>query len=75
MSDIRILVIDGDDDFVYEIDADEADALLDRVRAAMHDGEVVEVPVEGGVVLINGRTVTSVALIEDLDEDDDDELD
>ena len=71
MSDIQILVIDGDDNFVYEIDADEADALLDRVRAAMHDGEVVEVPVEGGVVLINGRTVTSVALIEDLDEDDD----
>ena len=71
MSDIRILVIDGDDDFVYEIDADEADALLDRLRTAMHDGEVVEVPVEGGVVLINGRTVTSVALIEDLDEDDD----
>ena len=71
MSDIQILVIDGDDDFVYEIDADEADALLDRVRGAMHDGEVVEVPVEGGVVLINGRTVTSVALIDDLDEDDD----
>lgn len=71
MSDIRILVIDGDDNFVYEIDADEADALLDRVRTAMHDGEVVEVPVEGGVVLINGRTVTSVALIED----EDDELD
>ena len=73
MSDIRILVIDGDDTFVYEIDADEADALLDRVRTAMHDGEVVEVPVEGGVVLINGRTVTSIALIED--EDEDDELD
>ncbi len=69
MSDIRILVIDGDDNFVYEIDADEADALLDRVRTAMHDGEVVEVPVEGGVVLINGRTVTSVALIEDEDDD------
>lgn len=72
MSDIRILVIDGDDEFVYEIDADEADALLDRIRAAMHDGEVVEVPVEGGMVLINGRTVTSVALIEDLDDEDDD---
>ena len=69
MSDIRILVIDGDDNFVYEIDADEADALLDRVRTAMHDGEVVEVPVEGGVVLINGRTVTSVALIEDEDDE------
>lgn len=72
MSDIRILIIDGDDSFVYEIDADEADTLLDRVRAGMQDGEVVEVPVEGGVVLINGRTVTSVALIED---DEDDELD
>lgn len=71
MSDIRILVIDGDDNFVYEIDADEADALLDRVRAAMQDGEVLEVPVEGGVVLVNGRTVTSVALIEDLDDDED----
>lgn len=74
MSDIRILVIDGDDDFVYEIEADEADALLDSVRSAMNDGEVVEVPVEGGVVLINGRTVTSIALIED-PEDDDDDLD
>lgn len=72
MSDIRILIIDGDDSFVYEIDADEADTLLDRVRAGMQDGEVVEVPVEGGVVLINGRTVTSVALIED---DEDEELD
>lgn len=74
MSDIRILVIDGDDDFVYEIEADEADLLLDRLRAAMQDGEVVEVPVEGGVVLVNGRTVTSVALIED-PEDEDDDLD
>lgn len=70
MSDIRILVIDGDDNFVYEIDADDADALLDRVRVAMQDAEVVEVPVEGGVVLINGRTVTSVALVEDLEEDE-----
>lgn len=70
MSDIRILVIDGADDFVYEIEADEADALLDRLRAAMHDGDVVEVPVEGGVVLVNGRTVTSVALVEDIDDED-----
>jgi hypothetical protein len=70
VSDIRILVIDGADDFVYEIEADEADALLDRLRAAMHDGDVVEVPVEGGVVLVNGRTVTSVALVEDIDDED-----
>jgi hypothetical protein len=70
VSDIRILVIDGDDNFVYEIEADEADTLLDHVRSAMHDGDVVEVPVEGGVVLINGRTVTSVALIEDEEDDD-----
>lgn len=69
MSDIRILVIDGDDDFVYEIEEDEADGLLERIRAAMQDGDVLEVPVEGGVVLVNGRTVTSVALIEDPDED------
>lgn len=65
MSDIRLLVIDGNDEFAYEIDADDADAVLDRVRAAMQDGDVVEVPVEGGVVLVNGRTVGSVALVDD----------
>ncbi len=37
----------------------------------MHDGDVVEVPVDGGVVLVNGRTVSSVALVDDMDEDDD----
>lgn len=73
MSDIRILVIDGNDDFVYEIDEAEADGLLDRLRRAMEDGDVVEVPVDSGTVLVNGRTVTSVALVEDLDEDDYDE--
>lgn len=65
MSDIRLLVIDGNDEFAYEIDADDADAVLDRVRAAMQDGDVVEVPVEGGIVLVNGRTVGSVALVDD----------
>jgi hypothetical protein len=65
VSDIRLLVIDGNDEFAYEIDADDADAVLDRVRAAMQDGDVVEVPVEGGVVLVNGRTVGSVALVDD----------
>lgn len=73
MSDIRILVIDGNDDLVYEIDEAEADGLLDRLRRAMEDGDVVEVPVDSGTVLVNGRTVTSVALVEDLDEDDYDE--
>ena len=71
MSDIRLLVIDGNDEFAYEIDADDADAVLDRVRAAMHDAEVAEIPVEGGVVLVNGRTVGSVALVDDLDDLDD----
>lgn len=70
MSDIRILVIDGNDDFVYEIDENEADDLLDRLRSALQDGDVVEVPVDGGVVLVNGRTVTSVALVEDPDDED-----
>lgn len=65
MSDIRLLVIDGNDEFAYEIDADDADAVLDRVRVAMQDGDVVEVPVEGGIVLVNGRTVGSVALVDD----------
>lgn len=69
MSDIRLLVIDGNDEFAYEIDADDADAVLDRVRAAMQDGEVVEVPVDGGVVLVNGRTVGSIALVDDVDDD------
>ena len=70
MSDIRILVIDGNDDFVYEIEDSEADDLLERLRGAMQDGDVVEVPVEGGTVLVNGRTVTSVALVDDPDDDD-----
>lgn len=70
MADIRILVIDGNDDFVYEIDEDEADDLLYRLRSAMQDGEVVEVAVDGGTVLVNGRTVTSVAIVEDDDLDD-----
>lgn len=70
MSDIRILVIDGNDDFVYEIDEDEADDLLYRLRSAMQDGEVVEVAVDGGTVLVNGRTVTSVAIVEDDDVDE-----
>ena len=70
MSDIRILVIDGNDDFVYEIDEAEADDLLERLRRAMDDGDVVEIPVDSGTVLVNGRTVTSVALVEDLDDDD-----
>jgi hypothetical protein len=69
VSDIRILVIDGNDDFVYEIEAEDADELLDRIRGAMRDGDVIEVPVEDGTVLINGRTVTSIALVEDPDED------
>lgn len=69
MADIRILVIDGNDDFVYEIDEDEADDLLYRLRSAMQDGDVVEVAVDGGTVLVNGRTVTSIAIVEDdLDE-------
>lgn len=68
MSDIRILVIDGNDDFVYEIEAEDADELLDRIRGAMRDGDIIEVPVEDGTVLINGRTVTSIALVEDPDE-------
>ena len=72
MPDIRLLVIDGNDEFAYEIDADDADAVLDRVRNAMLDGEVAEIPVEGGVVLVNGRTVGSVALVDDLDDLDDD---
>lgn len=70
MADIRILVIDGNDDFVYEIDEDEADNLLYRLRSAMQDGEVVEVAVDGGTVLVNGRTVTSVAIVEDDDLDE-----
>ncbi len=70
MADIRILVIDGNDDFVYEIDEDEADDLLYRLRSAMQDGEVVEVAVDGGTVLVNGRTVTSVAIVEDDDLDE-----
>ncbi len=70
MADIRILVIDGNDDFVYEIDEDEAEDLLYRLRSAMQDGEVVEVAVDGGTVLVNGRTVTSVAIVEDDDLDE-----
>lgn len=72
MPDIRLLVIDGNDEFAYEIDDADADAVLDRVRNAMLDGEVAEIPVEGGVVLVNGRTVGSVALVDDLDDLDDD---
>ena len=72
MPDIRLLVIDGNDEFAYEIDADDAEAVLDRVRNARLDGEVAEIPVEGGVVLVNGRTVGSVALVDDLDDLDDD---
>ena len=72
MSDIRLLVIDGNDDFVYEIDEAEADDLRERLRRAMDDGEVVEVQVDGGVVLVNGRNVTSVALVDDPDDYDED---